>query len=201
MRKPAPLLPLTVEVLREKALAALARRALTKRDLTVVLTRAVDAWGRRAIRASLEEATVKASMERAREAIPAIVDRFVEVKLVDDAAFASARTKRLSRAGRSRRAIEQHLGAHGIDGATARDTVRRDAGDELRAALVLARKKRLGPFRREGEDRKGRSPQETGQKELASLARAGFDFETAARALRMPRERALELLEVRGEFD
>ena len=46
------------------------------------------------------------------------------------------------------------------------------------AAHIWARKKRLGPFRRDAESR-----QENRQRDLAALARAGFSFATAKKII------------------
>jgi regulatory protein len=46
------------------------------------------------------------------------------------------------------------------------------------AARIWARKKRLGPFRRDANTR-----QENRQRDLAALARAGFSFSTAKKII------------------
>ena len=50
--------------------------------------------------------------------------------------------------------------------------------DEKSAARIWARKKRLGPFRRDAQTR-----QENRQRDLAALARAGFSFSTAKKII------------------
>jgi regulatory protein len=50
-------------------------------------------------------------------------------------------------------------------------------GSELEAARAYVRRRRLGPFRPEAERQPNR------QRDLAALARTGFDHETAIRAL------------------
>jgi len=60
---------------------------------------------------------------------------------------------------------------------------------ELAAALVLARKRRIGPFR------VGQAPDEVGQlRELGALARAGFSHSVAHRALAMDPDQAEALV-------
>ncbi|MDQ2803031.1 MAG: hypothetical protein M3Y41_10230, partial [Pseudomonadota bacterium] len=60
-----------------------------------------------------------------------------------------------------------------------------DADGELTAALVLARRRRLGPFRAGGH------PDEAGaRRERGILARAGFPQGVASRALGMARDEA-----------
>ena len=177
------------EVLHEAALAYLARGSATAATLTRVLERRVSMWARRMARAARDPELVAADVARCKDAIEAVVARFREVGLVNDAAYAESRARSLSRAGRSRRAISAHLAAKGVDADTVRQALPTDASAELAAALAFARKRRIGPYARDPDvDR------ETKQKALAAMARAGFDFHTCERALRMDREEADERL-------
>jgi regulatory protein len=121
-----------------------------------------------------------------------VVARLVRAGAVDDAAFAAARARSLMRAGRSRRAVTAHLLARGVDHAISRDAAPDDPEAELAAALVLARRRRLGPFRQAEADALAR------RREFAALARAGFAQDVASRALRMaPAEAEATLLRLR----
>ena len=87
------------------------------------------------------------------------------------------RARSLARAGRSRRAVSAHLAQRGVDTPT-RDAAMDDNPDvELAAALLLARKRRLGPFAPAPMDPAARL------RALGVLARAGFSQDTARRAL------------------
>lgn len=179
---PAP----TREVLHEAGLGYITRTAATATTLRRALERKVTAWARLAQKTRDAE-EVAADVARTRETIEAVIARFREVGLVNDAAFAEARVRGLSRAGRSRRAIGAHLAAKGIDAETTRRVLPHDASAELAAALTFARKRRIGPYAREPvEDRAQK------QKALAAMARAGFDWDTCERAFRMDREEADE---------
>lgn len=181
--------------LHEDALAALGQRALTRAELERTLARRIAMWAMRSRRAGLDEDEIGAAAERARALVPGIAQRMVEARLVDDAAFARARAARLSRSGRSRRAISAHLAQKGVEESVARDALPTEADDELRAALVFARKKRLGPFRREGAEEASRDELYADKsRALAAFARAGFGFGLAERVLRMPRDVADEHL-------
>ena len=183
--------PPSRDVLHEAALAYLARSSATAVTLRRALDRKITTWARRAERARDAE-QVAADIAPCREAVDAIIARFQEVGLVDDAAFAASRARGLSRAGRSRRAIAAHLAAKGVDEETAREAIPNDADIELAAALTFARKRRIGPYAREAtEDRA------TKQKALAAMARAGFGWSTCERALRMDREQADERIDER----
>lgn len=107
-------------------------------------------------------------------------------KALDDEAYAETSSRAGMRSGRSRRAVALKLARKGIARETADAAV---AGiDDLFAALVLARKRAFGPFRKVDLDEKRRA------KELAAFARAGFGFETGRAVLAMPLEEAEETL-------
>ena len=81
------------------------------------------------------------------------------------------------------------LAARGVDKTTAQAVLTEDPAGELAAALVLARKRRIGPFRQGGPpDMAGR------RQELGVLARAGFQQDVARRALSMDTEQAEALV-------
>jgi len=155
------------------------------------LERKVTAWARGAAKAGSDAESVEGDVARCKEAIGEILARFREVGLLNDAAFAEARARGLSRAGRSKRAIAAHLAQKGVAESIVREVL---PDDELGAALVFARKRRIGPFAREAETR------EEQQKALAAMARAGFGWSICERALRMDRERADELLNGRRDL-
>lgn len=104
-----------------------------------------------------------------------LVRRYTGVGLLNDEVFAKARVSTLRRQGRSRRAIEARLQGKGLPrGEIEAAMAGEEEGAEFDAALHLARKKKLGPFRVKEADPK---------KEMAAMARAGFSFEVAKRVL------------------
>jgi regulatory protein len=118
-----------------------------------------------------------------------VVERLVAAGAVDDAAFAAARAKRLARAGGSRQRIAAHLARYGITGAALAAALPADPAAELLAALALARRRRIGPFRATSS-----AEPDVTRRELAILARAGFPHRVAREALFMPRTEAEERL-------
>lgn len=174
---PAP----TAATLRERALAHLARYAATEAGLARVLARGVDRWARRALADAADPDHVTAQAASARAAVRGVVAQLAAAGAVSDAAFAESRARSLLRGGRSRRAVAAHLAAKGVGAETTKAALEGGEIDELSAALVLARRRRIGPFRDGDEDRK---------RELAMLARAGFSQDVANQALRMEREEA-----------
>jgi len=111
----------------------------------------------------------------------------VQSGVVDDTAFAGARARSLTRAGRSRVAVSAHLAAKGVPQAVAQAALP-DPESELAAALAYARRRRLGPFRASDAD------EDTRRKELGALARAGFPQPVAQQALRMAPDDAKALV-------
>lgn len=183
------------DVLHEAALAYLARGSATAATLTRVLDRKIMSWARRAERAIGDRELVAADVTRCRASVEAIVVRFREVGLINDAAYAESRARSLSRAGRSRRAISAHLAAKGIDAETAREALPNDAAIEIAAALAFAKKRRIGPYAHDAI-----MTREAKQKAIAAMARAGFAFRTCERALGMDREEADERLHEQLRF-
>jgi regulatory protein len=172
--------------LHEAALAYLARYAATEAGLRRVLERRIDRW---AHRADGDVDAIATQAAAARAAVHDVVARLVAAGAVNDAAYAESRARSLVRAGRSRRAVAQHLAAKGVDPAVAKDAMPNDEASELAAALVLARKRRIGPFRL------GVAPDEAGRRrELGALARAGFPQPVAREALAMDTDQAETLV-------
>lgn len=161
---------ITPSYLENAALHYLERFASSSANLRRVLMRKVDRsvahWGG----------------ERADHApqVEDVLAKLARLGYVNDAAYAEQKTRALHRQGKGTRTIRATLAAKGIDagqaaaalGALAEDV----AEPDLAAAIRLARKRKLGPFRPGARE-------EFRQKDLAALARAGFDFDTARRVI------------------
>jgi regulatory protein len=190
-RKPRPAGPTppgpvpTEALLREAALNHLARFSATETGLRRVLERRVDRWARRSEAAGEPPEAVAPRAAEAKGHAAAVARKMVEDGAVDDAAFAAARVRRLSRGGRSRRAIAAHLAAKGVARGTADAALPDDEEAELDAALSFCRRRRTGPFAPGGP-----LPPDARLKALAALARAGFARGVAEAALDTPPEEA-----------
>lgn len=162
---------ITPQYLENAALHYLERFAASSAGLRRVLLRKVDRsvahWGG----------------ERADHlaAVDAVIVKLTGLGYLDDRAFAQMKTRSLHRQGKGSRAIRATLAAKGVDGEMAEqamETLTEEHADpDLAAAVKLARKRRLGPFR-PPEKRA-----ETRAKDMAALARSGFDFDTARRVI------------------
>jgi regulatory protein len=170
------------ELLERWALQYLGRYASSAENLRRVLMRRVR---RRA----------PESVPAAAALIDALVERYRESGLLDDAAYAAARVQSLHHSGASMRAMRARLAAKGVPAADVADAVsdlRAAASDpDLAAACVFARRRRLGPFRRAAADH---------ARELGSFARAGFSRRVAEAVLACADVAAVDAL-ARGEPD
>lgn len=112
--------------------------------------------------------------------VDATLAKLARLGYLDDAAYAESKVRALHRSGKGTRTIRATLAAKGIGGehaAAALDALAEDVAEpDLAAAIRLARKRRLGPFRSDGRA-------ELRNKDLAALARAGFDFDTCRRVI------------------
>lgn len=113
--------------------------------------------------------------------VDAEIARLVGLGWVDDPRYALDKARGLHRRGCGRRRIEAALRAKGLGPQVVADAVAARAegteDPEWEAALIFARKRRIGEWR-EGdldEDRRRR--------ELGKLARAGFSYAVAARVV------------------
>lgn len=172
----------------EAAVTHLARYATSRAGLLRVLDRRVERWARAVSDNHDDQEAVAQAAASAKQAARAAVARLAALGAIDDAAFARSRANSLSRAGRSRRAVAAHLAARGITSDTASLALPDDPDREFAAAVAQCRRRRLGPFRTAEP-----SP-ELRRRELAALARAGFDQDAASRALRLPHDEAEALL-------
>lgn len=117
-------------------------------------------------------------LEEGLRAIDEVVAKLRRLGYLDDARFAGSRTRSLRKRGKSRRAVRAALSAQGVEP----EVIERALGDEdeeaeLEAARAFVKRRRLGPHRAEDAREAER------QKDLARLARAGFSYAIAARAL------------------
>jgi regulatory protein len=119
-----------------------------------------------------------------------IITRFRESGLLDDRVYAEGRTLGLHRRGVSTRGIRARLAAKGV-GADDIDAALRALSDEtpepdLAAAIAYARRRRIGPWRKDNDRDERR------ERDLAALARQGFDYDTARRVIEAESAAALE---------
>lgn len=111
-----------------------------------------------------------------------LIARYQRSGLLNDETYARMRAESLHRRGSSTRAIREKLASKGIDrdeADKALESLEEDVeGDlNLSAALALARRRRLGPYRLPEQRAAHR------EKDLAALGRAGFAYDIARRVV------------------
>lgn len=162
---------LSEERLYQSALYYLGRYAASSASVRRVLRRRVAKYA----------ADDGVNVEIAHDWIEAIIQRLTRSGILDDAGYADGRARSLFNRGLSMRMIAVKLAEKGLDRSIvdgAIETIWAEHGDaDLKAALSLARRRRLGPYR-QAEKREALL-----KRDLAAMARAGFSYEIARRVI------------------
>ncbi|MFD1744965.1 recombination regulator RecX [Rhizobium helianthi] len=176
----------------------------TNGDASAVPTARMLAWAKNSAayrlskRMMTEKQLAEAISRKARQKFEDITDEQVtalvrtavqfgyDVKALDDTTYAQVRTRSSQRVGKSRKAIRQTLVQKGVAREIADEAV--SDADDLRAAVIYARRRAFGPFRKVGVDERQKA------KELSAFARQGFSYEIGNRIFAMDRDEADELL-------
>ena len=107
-----------------------------------------------------------------------IIEKFLANKLLDDIRYAETKCLSVHRKGGSKQTIRKKLQEKGIAPDIIEQTYtlldQYSVDPELIAAAITARRRRLGPYRSRGHRNNFR------EKDLASLARAGFNYSIAS---------------------
>ncbi|MEL7189598.1 MAG: RecX family transcriptional regulator [Pseudomonadota bacterium] len=119
--------------------------------------------------------------------VPGLVTRLIELGYVNDDAYARAKSRDLTHRGYGARRVEQALWAAGVN-EPVREAHAPSEAEARRAAILLAKKRRFGPFGvapyddpepldepKAPEDRM--ALQKLRDKQIAAMLRAGHDFE------------------------
>lgn len=195
-KTPAAARPLTAQRIRNIAEHYVGSRESSAQMLRAVLERRLQ----RRLRGLDPEA---AAEERAA-ALPLIeaeVTRLETAGLIQDARFAGMKARAALASGRGARRILRDLGQKGVAEGTARaallEAAREALGDhdsasepsevlgaaELEAAESFARKKRLGPYRRDPLPEPWSERSKVWRREAGAMARAGFGVDVIRRVL------------------
>lgn len=113
------------------------------------------------------------NVAEARGWVDEIVEQFQGYKYVDDSRYAGLKIRDYLAAGKSEKYIRQKMAEKGVPEDIVNEILENEEFDPLENALQFARKKRIGRFRPEEQREAFR------QKDLAALARAGFDYDVA----------------------
>lgn len=170
---------ITPSYLENAALHYLERFSSSSRNLKRVLMRKVDRsvahWG--------------GERGECATLVDAAIAKLARLGYLNDAAYAEQKTMALHRQGKGLRTIRATLAAKGVDAdltAAALDALADEVAEpDFVAAVKLARKRKLGPFRPAPNA-------ELRNKDLAVLGRAGFSFDVSRRVIEAESVEALE---------
>jgi regulatory protein len=106
-----------------------------------------------------------------------LVPEFIRAGFLNDALYAKALADSYRRKGLPQRTIAMKLKMKGVEAPDAPE-----GHDDLNAAYIYAKRKRLGPFATRERD---------SQKDLAALARAGFSYDVCKQVIQTSVDEAL----------
>lgn len=171
--------PLDDERLRELALRYVGKYATTRAKLREYLARKIRERG---------------WADGSEPDVDALAARFAELGLVDDAAFALAKSRSLSARGYGKRRLIEQLRRAGIADDDSLEAVDAADAETVEAALRLARRRRIGPFSTGPVD----PPQR--EKWIAAMVRAGHGFTLANAISRLEPGQEIDLDQLRERF-
>ena len=165
--------------MRELALRYVGKYATTRAKLREYLTRKIRERG---------------WAESGEPDLEALAARFAELGLIDDAAFALAKSRSLSARGYGKRRLADQLRRAGVDDADGADASAHADDEAVDAALRLAQRRRIGPFADVAADPAQR------EKWIAALVRAGHGFTLANVIARLEPGQEIDLDHLRERF-
>lgn len=136
------------------------------------------------------------NIETCHEQLEKIICKFERLELLDDNKYTRMMVQTLHHKGKSTRYITSHLSSKGIAKSLIKQTLEKldtKNNADYTAALIHARKKKLGPFRRPDKEANI-------QKEMGSLARAGFSYDISKKIVNMTNEESIENYDASSEF-
>ena len=159
---------ITPQRLKNIGLYYLQRFETSSDNLRSVLQRRVDAYAK-------ENPTW--NKQEAYQWIENILEEFIQLHYLDDVRFAEIKINDYLRAGKSARYIQNKLRQKGISALKVETLLSEKEYNPLETALKFAERKKIGPYR------SAQTRREYRQKDMGSLVRAGFDYDTVCEVL------------------
>ena len=127
------------------------------------------------------------TLETCVAALDNVIRKFQEIGFLNDMGYAAGLARSLKNRGWPRSRILMRLKEKGVPVEIIDEAVEEAAPDEdFRNALIWIKRKRLGAYA---------TTERNQDKSLSALARAGFDYHTASRALELSIEEIVEILD------
>ncbi|CAK7193390.1 Regulatory protein RecX [Commensalibacter sp. Nvir] len=169
--------------LKEYALNYLAKYSSTENHLIRILNNKVKRWVFVVKKEGLSDKEIEDYLARVPFLISQIVFSMKSVGAIDDAQFAMNRVRTLTRSGNSIQKIKGKLAQRGVPSSIIEEVTLsfREKDTELWAALVFAKKRRIGPFRRDDTALMA----ENSHKAWHVMSRGGFSFEIVKQVMGM----------------
>lgn len=165
-KKPRKARPLDETTLKDMALSYVARFSTTGAKVEGYLARKIRERG---VAEDDEGRTVSLD-------VTGLVTRLIELGYVDDDAYARSKSRDLTARGYGARRVEQALWAAGVEEQVREDHVPGEA-ESRRAAVLLAKKRRFGPFGLHDDDEAPEARHKRREKQVAAMLRAGHSYE------------------------
>ena len=167
-RKRKPQKKITPQRLKNIGLYYLKRFESSVENLRSVLRRRIDAYARENPEWNKQEAYGWAEE---------VLSEFERLHYLDDSRYAEIKVRSYLNSGKPARYIETKLKAKGINAAEIAEILAEQEYNPLEMALKLAKRKKIGPYRA------AESRREFRQKDMATLVRAGFDYDVVCEVL------------------
>ena len=167
-RKRKPQKKITPVRLKNIGLYYLKRFESSVENLRTVLHRRIDAYARE---------NPEWKKEEAYKWVEEILQEFERLHYLDDARYAEIKIRSYLSAGKPARYIENKLKMKGINSAQISEILNEQEYNPFDMALKLAQRKKIGPYRPQENRREFR------QKDMATLVRAGFDYDVVCDVL------------------
>lgn len=171
--------PLDAEKLRELAMRYVGKYATTRAKLRVYLSRKIRERG--------WEGGAPPNLE-------ALAERFADLGLIDDAAYALAKARSLGARGYGKRRLAEQLRHAGVEEEDGAEATAHADSEAVEAALKLARRRGIGPFATQPPDPRQR------QKWIAAMVRAGHGFGISQAISRLSPGQELDLNQLLERF-
>lgn len=167
-RKRKPQKKITPQRLKNIGLYYLKRFESSVENLRSVLRRRINAYARENPEWNKQEAYGWAEE---------VLSEFERLHYLDDSRYAEIKVRSYLNSGKPARYIETKLKAKGINAAEIAEILAEHEYNPLEMALKLAKRKKIGPYRA------AESRREFRQKDMATLVRAGFDYDVVCEVL------------------